>query len=279
MAGNYPDVPNNRVQYDLDGSVITDGTSVVVTSVLLNLNKDVGNAAQLSIGSFNGANWMLIFPYQLDINGIFFAGTHSGNGSSSRTITAWSTNTTNGIDGTWNAVSIASNTNSFPYRTVTPVSWLNVRAIRFNHSTGSSAASAFTHLHVYGRMSTGYVPDRLEIWHPTLNQRVTGAYFDWGDTPRTSSADRQFRVKNLSATYTANSVAVQFNADSGETTPSIVSQHFFSTDGIDFYGSLNLGALAPGALSPVITLRRTTASNASMSLWTTRIRAVPASWS
>lgn len=275
MAGNYPDVPDNRIPYDKDGAIWTDGGfTQFAASAATNTNKD-NSYSGWSISVSSGMTRTLILPYNVNLVGLFLGGGQGGNGHYCK-VTAWSPDTTNGIDGTWNGVDL--NYGGSWRTSIQAVTYNNCRAVRSvasTHTTGNANISGF---HMYGRIVSGQVPDRLEIWHPTLSRRVFGPHFDWGNVPRQSSADLSFRVKNQSSSFTANSVSVTFNAESGDTTPPVSAQHYLSTDGINFSSSLDLGALAPGALSPVITVRRITPSNAVLGLWSTRIRAVPVSW-
>jgi hypothetical protein len=118
--------------------------------------------------------------------------------------------------------------------------------------------------------------DRLEIWHPTLDQRVDGAFFDWGDTPRGSTQDRVFRVKNRSDIYTANTITVALEALT-DTSPSYAGSFLFSTGG-SFTNVVSIGTLYPGAVSGTITVRRATPANAVLSTWMARVSATATSW-
>jgi hypothetical protein len=133
-------------------------------------------------------------------------------------------------------------------------------------------------LHLYGEIAPGQNPHRLDLWHPTLDERLTPAYFDWGDVPRSSSADRLFRVKNLSPSQTANDVRVAMETAS-DTTPSVAAQHTLSYGGGSFLAQVNIGDVAPGAISGPVTLRRITASDATLGLWTFRVFAESTDWS
>ena len=104
-----------------------------------------------------------------------------------------------------------------------------------------------------------------------------GTHIDWGDTVRGTSADRTFRVKNNSATLTANSIQLSTTVLTN-TTPSLVNQFEYS-DGGAFAQTLDIGNLAPGAISPLITVRRNTDISATLSVWTARIDIEPTSWS
>jgi hypothetical protein len=129
-------------------------------------------------------------------------------------------------------------------------------------------------LHLYGSPSSA--PDRLRIWHPSLDQEVGGAYFDWGNVPRGAVLQRQFRVKN-GRSLTAKSVSLSVEALT-EASPAVVPMYAFSLDGATWSSSLVLGDLAPGATSAVVTVRFTCDPTAQLGLWTQRIVATAAQW-
>lgn len=123
----------------------------------------------------------------------------------------------------------------------------------------------------------------MRMWRPTLdellddNNSADGAFFDWGDVQRNTTSDKSFRVKNESATLTANGVVVSQQTLT-DTTPAVNSMFTFS-DGGAFATSIEIGSLAPGALNPVITKRFTRPNDAVLSLWASRTVANPTSWS
>ena len=197
----------------------------------------------------------------------------------------YSTDTTNGADGTWtdipNYVSPGTNTNPGYRDNITiPASVVeNVVAVRFGSSSTSSTLNRYLMLHVYGYLRGD---DRLELWHPTLDQRLPGDHFDLGNYARGGSAvDVDFRVKNLSGTKTANTVSLEqyVNTDTGAA-PTVLSWHELAYDGGAFgAGPLSIGNLAAGAISDVCTLRRTAPSDAALGFWTGHLFADADSWS
>jgi hypothetical protein len=260
--------------FDRDGTqgVKIDGAnnmSTMTNAELVSLNDE----ADTTVSQF-GSPWKLclIFPELRDLDGYF------RNISGKQLTVETSVDTTNGFDGTWVTLSASTgetavNTVSTKpnYRTgIASSTVLAIRAIRFGGQYQNFGTSDFRSVHLYGEPVPGENPNRLALWHPTLDQRVTPAYFDWGNVPRSSSADRTFRVKNLSASLTANSVRVAMEALS-DTTPSVPAQHTLSADGTTFLAQVNIGALAPGAISAPLTLRRITPSNAVLSLWSFRV--------
>ena len=286
MAGNYPDVPSWRMAYDRDG---TQG---------FNITPDLATIAQLTSVQMQGLNdenpstavYMangyiaFLFPELRDLDGVFWVSISQVYGGVAASIEV-SANTTNGVDGSWAQVRASGPDPGAlqpGYRaSIISTTSFGIRGVRFkvNQSGGSHG---FTTIHLYGEPIPGANPNRLEIWHPTLDQRTIPAYFDWGDTPRSSSADKPFRVKNLSGSQTASSVRVaqEMLTDAPSPAPSVVGQHTLSADGgTTFLPQVNVGTLAPGAISSIVTIRRNTPSNAQLGLWAPRLFAEANSWS
>jgi hypothetical protein len=198
-----------------------------------------------------------------------------------------STNTTNGIDGTWTNQGNYVNTGNIVTpillrNSITSLSVAGVKAMRWLNASGAGGARNVRGLQLFGAIAAGETPDRLRMWHPTLdeplddNTSADGAFFDWGDIQRNTTSDKTFRIKNNSATLTANGIVISQQTLT-DTTPSVNSQFTFS-DGGAFASSIDIGNLAPGAISVVVTKRFTRPSNAILSLWTSRTIANPTSW-
>ncbi len=99
------------------------------------------------------------------------------------------------------------------------------------------------------------VSDALAIWLPSVNAPPDSSYFAYGSVPQGSSRDKTFRVKNISLTSKAVGVTVSLTG-SGSGSANPANLHLLSKDGVRFTASINLGTLAPGATSEVITLRQ-----------------------
>lgn len=132
-------------------------------------------------------------------------------------------------------------------------------------------------IHLYGDVTATHT---TKFWHPTLDQEVSGSYFDFEEVEVDSLIDRPFRVKNASPTLTAQGVDLSIE-ELTISNPNQRYQFFFAEDGLpdaDYRRVWDVGTLAPGAISPVINLRRITPRTAQLSVWTTRLVADVQLW-
>lgn len=284
MAGNYPDVPANRLNWSSDGTrllrvengVVYDDTSQGVMDVL-------NDQSVTSAYYHNRAiKWVMMFPRLMDLSGCLIAYRNFGGESSVWSSLEWSANTFSGIDGTFTAVGGGNLYNGSPdsaaqRNSIKPMSILGARALRISHGSTSVYGSDFFKWHVYGVPSAGQNLDKLELWHPTLDRRLYGSELDWGDRARSSATDKTFRVKNTSPTLTANSITVSRETLT-DASPSVVAAHLLSDDGVNFYTTRTITSLSPGAISSVLTVRQVLSASAQLGLWTLNLKATAASW-
>lgn len=272
MAGFYPDVPANRFAYHLDGTKVF---GLDASNVLTELT-----AAQTAIMNDEDSDWqtigpfvalIFIFPELRDISGYYFDdfwGVASGALQSS-------TDTTTGLDGTWTSIVNPwlkqVTVDPLPtYRTaISPATAGSIKALKFNFASSSIRPAA---VHLYGSIPATSNPDRLIFWEPTNNVATTGAYFDWGDVVQGTSQTKQFRIKNNSSTLTANSINLSTGAET------FAMSVTFSTDNVTYNASINIGNLAPGALSSVLYVKRTVPAAEPLRIQACRMKASAGSW-
>lgn len=280
MAGFYSDVPGNRFAYHEDGTIVLtkDGSNNLydVTTSAVNINDE-----EFSNGiNMNGRNSLIFFfPELRDIQGYYVATNTSGSypyGSVTPSSLEVSTNTTNGLDGTWTVIAnpwIRVNNSTVPqYRqNINAASASLIKAIRFNFSAPQADNDIRT-LHIYGSVPVTQNPNRLIFWEPVNNNPAPGPYFDWGDIPRSTAQTKQFRIRNNSSTLTANSITVSSSA----VTYTMALE--FSTDNITFASSVNIGALAPATTSGILYVRRTVPATETLRVQAIRLSAIAASW-
>lgn len=287
MAGLYPDVPAPRIAYDRDGTVGFRMTSGYGSYQTLSLGQMQGLNDEAPSGytfTTNQGYWVgFMFPQLRNIAGVLYCIRWDATTTQVQT----SSNTTNGIDGTWTTQATLSSQGESGgttiYRTgIRTVAYNGIKAIRFQSNNAGNGNDILA-IHLFGQIAAGETTDRLRVWHPTLdepldeNTAADGAWLDFAESTRGTTADKTFRIKNNSGTLTANGIVLTCEALT-DAVPSVPPQYTLS-DGGAFAASLNVGNLAPTALSPVITIRRTTPSNAAVSLWWARLIVDPTSWS
>jgi len=283
MAGFYPDVPGPKLALDKDGTQWFRYTSAAVGTPLTSTEITQVNDWTTGGPDPGSGGWVAaVFPEKRDLAGVNARVNQPGGALNSSVVVETSTNTTNGTDGTWTTAATILDaelreTIAGPKgRAIVSIAALGVKGLRVR-MTGGNSFGGLT-VHVFGKATAGQSVDRLAFWHPTLDQEVTGAYLDWGDVKRNTTETRTFRIKNLSTTLTANSprVAMEVLTD---TTPSVVGQHALSADGSTWVSQYTMGNLAPGAVSAVLSVRRTTPLTAAPSLWSMRLFAEATTWS
>ena len=282
MAGNYMNAPASRLAYDRDGSI---GAYISVSGILDPLTaselRSINSEAETGVAFASQNRAAIIFPAPVDIAAIFLA---------TSATTTWtvetSKDTTTGLDGTWtqHATGLTMNQDVKPnYRiesrliATTPGSpSTGVRGVRV--TTTANTTAVLRALHIYADISGLATTDRLAFWHPTLNAEVPPSYFDWGDVPRGSSADKSFRIKNMSGDLTANDITVFVEAITAGT-PSVAGMHSISVNGgATFLNSGDIAELSPGEISDVLIVRRVVPLNAQVSVWSARLAADVTSW-
>jgi len=288
MAGLYADALGPQIMYDRDGSapfVIPNGstTPASLTAAQAKDLLDISNTGYIETDLRGGMYFGVIFPELRNLVGYFIANdvnTQSANPIGVANLST-STNTTNGYDGTWTVAAANPSWNSSitGYRSATALTMSSIKAVRFYVYQAGGAAGGLANLYAFMLYGTPVTPtERLRIWHPTLDQELGGAGFDYADASRTYTFDKTFRVKNTSASLTANSVLLSVEALPSEASPTVVSQLTIS-QGSGYAATQTITSLAAGAISAVCTLRLTLLSNAGLGLYRQRVLAVPASWS
>lgn len=332
MAGLYPDAPHHRMAYDDDGTVLwfadTNADGVVpatyTTGLILpgtertkaqkekhNNETSISGSDVVGVGNFIGNPgphaFFMVFPEQRDIYGINYwcTATFNDPGDPNRRNVPkdveGSTNTTNGMDGSWSSI--------FPgtsYPTLTPwhsgitgdvatvYSWdhwyrigiettnlpvTNIKAIRWIQERGEGLIgnSSWHHIHVYGTISAGATPDRLLFINENTGLEFTGP-IDCAEVPRGASLLHELRMKNNSATLTANNVLLDFEALHGLSD----TWHTIKETGGSYAGTLSITSIAPTATYPsganVITVKTSIALDESLGLNACRLQASTTSW-
>jgi hypothetical protein len=282
MSGLYADVIGARIPYDVDATIvarITSANAVTVYSAgeqaLLN-NESSSDYADTD----QGGSLLFLFPNLMDING-FFLDMANNNGAHTNAV-LWSADTTNGVDGTWAtlvATPAVQSTLPFYRSGIITAARAGVRALKFTN-TMTGGYWHYNTVHIYG--SPAATSDRLEFWHPTLDQAlsVTPAFLDWAEVSRGTVAPptKDFRIKNLASILTANSVVVSHQT---LTDPSnaFKSAHTLSADGGSTYtATVTISSIAAGSISPIIKVKYAPLITDPLSLQAGRIITTTGSW-
>ena len=279
--------------YHLDGTkVYRVNSSNITTSVSSTDVQYLNNESAGYGGDFNGVGLapgflVFIFPQLRDISNYVYVGNGQPTGSSAiRGRVQTSTDTTNGVDGTWTTLEANFRSSNYgltvpPYyrSSISPAAMYGVKAVRFESAQyfyGDSLNIAA--LHLFGSYTSGETPNRLELWHPTLDQRVSGGHFDFGDKLQSTTTDISFRVKNQSSGQTANTIVVSIETLTDLSPPS-TGNYALNLNGGSFAATQTISSIAPGAISNTLTLRLTNPYNAALGLLASTVKAVAASWS
>jgi len=296
MAGFYPDVPGRRMEWDNDGTVgqYQDGvglglegagSSYPIANVDLTLQQrqdlndedyNIGLTLTATSTGGGGFNILLFFPELRDLDGVYFRTNSVSVGSE------WlydSPDTTNGFDGAW-AQSVAVTWSKVDklddWRTITSFARTDKRAVKVHQDGdygGAGAAIISRNLHVYGEFAAGETPDRL-----LFMDENTALEFalpkDYGDVPRGSARDYTMKLKNNSASLTANTIG----GDATDLFGGSASWFTFDVSASGFLGSYSITSLAAGVSSAVITVRQDIPDGAALQLHATRHEVSTVSW-
>lgn len=264
----YTALPDRRIPFDNDGTRVgfwgsTDGVfgwlsgaqMIEISDNDYTVVASGGNQAQY--GSSEGL--IFFFPEQREITAIhaFLDSFEAGMADNARhwiTAVAGSNDSTNGLDGTWETATLSAGVptwaNNYSWRsTIKPVSFTGgKRTIRVVMASQYATGGCYI-CHLYGEKTAGQTPDDLIfIDHDTTPGVEYTAPEDFGDRPLATTVTRQFRVKNASATKTANTINLQCND----------ADFAISTDGTTWVATINIASLGPGAESSTMYIRNTT---------------------
>ncbi len=276
---SYPALPDRRITYDNDGSIMAYGVTTTASAAqaiangpstyvsggdMIELND--GDYTQISASiSIVESQWRCVwifFPERREVTAHYYGGSSptANWGATTGFVSLYgSLDSTNGVDGTWETASLpAGYSSSGPGLD----KWrANIKAVSFTGGKTSirfvmGAGGGFggnSHdmvcFHLYGEKAAGQTPDDLIfIDHDTTPGVEFQSPEDFGDRPLGTTVTRQFRVKNASTTKTANTINLQCND----------SDFVISTDGTTWVVTINIGSLAAGAESATMYVRNTT---------------------
>lgn len=261
MAGFYPDEADYRIAYDVDGSSVYYVTYSSNVSVLMDPGDVIKlNAENNASGPRIGGSFAIVFPQEMVISNILLI--TSGGSGRSNVYAEYSLDSLNGVDGTWTAWSegyagVGGDRDFDPASTRDYSLWANptspvlCKAIRIGWKNGQANGRCLFLL--------GHEPSlgqSLYFWHPTLDERLSPSYFDWGNSYIGQDIpEKQFRVKNCSSTKVAEDIALGVESLRGQGNPTMAQSHTLSHDGLSYASEINIASLGPGEISPVMHIK------------------------
>lgn len=279
MAGNYPDAPGHRINYDLDGTqgyILQNDLGSVVSTLsqdqITRLNdEDPGSTPKVSLSV--GQYCMLYLSRPIQLRGLMLQSQADRAGVSNVEI---SEDTTTGLDGVWSAIPWTEDagTSVTAYRTAIEAMDIGpVRAIRVRAPASGFYGLILQAIHLYGDILESDL--RLAVWDPVADEQLAPAALDWGDDPRNSQETATFRIKNLDTASTAQTVGVSITAltDTG-----YAAAHQLSLDDVTYASTVDVGDLAPEAISAEIYVRRDYGAAQELGTKTARIVTTPTGW-
>lgn len=268
----YTALPDRRIPYDNDGTVVgvgrqDTGLTSYPTQATLQEWQDEDYAASTQLINNAGQTGIVwsFFPEQREVTAYHAVQSNTNgdsgvSGPNALPTHTWqgSNDTTNGVDGTWETASLPAGQpqnpgNPYEWRSnIKPISFTGgKRTVQWRIAAANSGNNAVTIkiAHLYGEKVTGQTPDDvIYIDHDTTPGIEYTAPEDFGDQPLGTTVVRQFRLKNASATKTANAINVQCND----------ADFAISTDGTTWVVTINIASLGPGAQSATMYVRCTT---------------------
>lgn len=259
VDGTYQPVIGTRMAYDRDGTRAFNynnasggAFSERTTQQLKDLNDESTATVYAQNADSSGAYWLsFVFPELRTVTGAYI------DKDQNFFVGQYSTDTTNGYDGSWNSLTISgANTIRSPWY------WAPVTCKGLKFSTGvfyNPSVTNWRNAHLYGLPNQAAGVHRLQFWHPFLDMPLPGMYLDFDDVGAATIRTRSFRIKNMSTTLTANTITI---AAEDLTTPATSSQITFKKNSSGgFASNETIASLAAGALSEVIQIKRITPSD------------------
>lgn len=292
MAGAYNDAPGARMAVDADGTIglycilavgsFTVGmpppvpwTEMSAAQLIQVNNEDASDDINLGGNDYLTA---IIFPETRDIDGVFF-----GSNALSNSASDYSLDTTNAVDGSFTTLSYAGFawTNDDDYRdNITSKSITGVRCLRFFNGQINADVSAW---HVYGSIASGQTPDRIlfldEASGLEFGQSTAPEIMDFGDRPRGSILDHEFRLRNNSTVAGNNLTATTIALTREALTGSMDTWMTYDEAGGGFMTSETVTSLAPETNSALLTLRLDVDDAATLFVWAARTKVAVTTWS
>lgn len=291
QQGFYPDPPSRRMAYDDDGTVVLLILNGVPAQRSTGQNQTMNSEAwnqTIDHGPGSEETLCAIFPELRDV-------THSyknmitGTNTIGSYTNSWqvSSDTTNGVDGTWttnNSFTTRAESTPLNYRTsLGVISSVNVKGLRHIVPGGGGFNNVeFAQWHIYGYKSAGQTPHRIDFCDSGGNELQQD--FDYGDQPR--NTNRIWRptetwnqasalyLRNRSTTKLAQTVTVTFEALYQDMT----SYLGLSKDNVTYGSSVIYTEIQPQQIVGPVYVRHNTTIAASLAVKTARLQIAVGTW-
>lgn len=189
------------------------------------------------------------FPEIREVTHVGFLFSGTGSGDLANSIIEGSSDTTNGVDGTWEPGTIIwppqSNRVDGWREYITPVSFSSAKKVIRLGLFANTYNRPLNAVQLYGYKAATETPDDLLFVDDSTGAEKT-ALMDWGDRPEGTTEIDSFKIKNASADKIANDINLQLNHDDF-----LMS---WSADG-PWAATLDIATLGIGALSNTIYVR------------------------
>lgn len=252
----YPAITSRRLPYDIDGTAVAradEGLKIIDwinnTSLIGEANKSEENYVNISLnGDWGRTYFMFFFPELREIEAAYIVADKNIGGQSGGYVFQGSTDTTNGIDGTWETPTYP-NGSPISLQPIVPSWRSDIRPVSFSgpirclrlYTTGF-----YNRFHFYGRKAEGQTVDDILLCD--INGAELTSLLDWGDRPEATEQIKSIKLKNTSTTKTANGVNLQLNhGDFGMS---------FNVAG-SWTATLDIASIPPNGLSEPIYIKNT----------------------
>lgn len=266
----YPTVPGRKFSYDVGGGSVyyaysaTGLLTPLTTEQMSKLNGTTNTTPVISRDVYNVEGTIVVYvflPHRFIVSGLASMHKVVPTQSGYSITVSGSTNSTNGLDGTWLSATLPNG--NIPAAMLDDDSWRDsiqpcsfseaVRVIRVKYTSNYDANSyhrAFLYaLHIYGMNATGEVANDLLF----LDDDATGdpefiRDLDFGDRPEGTTTTHRIKIYNSSTTKTANGITL-----------SLIDQNYtFSMDeGATWVTGATISTLAPSTASSSILIKDT----------------------
>lgn len=294
MAGVYPDNPSRRLVWDEDALVMTakhhpwgygaavgtpptgDNPYTLLSQANIDDVADEDGATSFFTSGTNFGQWVtIIFPEKQDIDaGYVIMWTDADR-------TAWvafSTDTTNGRDGSWADTNIANvdmteNIDNYRQSIDSTVAAMT-GVVSLMLYGGADDTIRWHSAHFYGTVTAGETPDRMLFLDPDDSDNEFSKPLDWGDVERGNTFTDTFKLKNNSSGLDAANVqmtaqSLYLDADTWLT---------YSDDDVDYSATLDIGTVLAGG-EQLIYVKNEIPGDEPMGPYVARTRVTASSWS